>query len=126
MKTLRTVGLAVLLAACSGCGETPTWKTAAERESQRQGRGLQGRGELRMVHEYLDLDENGLFDTHIVVYETGNGKRTIDSIDVHPRIVSASGDTYFEHELSREDIESLPLVGDERRFLSKNLYHQLK
>ena len=60
----------------------------------------------KLIHEYLDLDENRTYETHRAVFETGSKREVVYG---------------FQNigEWSRDNIENLPLIGDERRFIPK-------
>tara|TARA_Y100000034_G_C6808345_1_gene363145 strand:- start:486 stop:821 length:336 start_codon:yes stop_codon:yes gene_type:complete len=60
--------------------------------------------ETRLIHEYIELNGDKRYDVHRVIFEKSGGRRT-DSLDFH------------KGGITRELIESSPLVGDERRFL---------
>lgn len=58
------------------------------------------------MHEYFDINRNNKYELHRVVFERDGDKEVYG--------VSWYGDK----ELSRKEIENLPLIGDERRFIT--------
>lgn len=79
---------ATLITLLSGCGEA-----------------LKVEEPTRVIHEYLDLNENGKYEFHRVVFEKGNEREIYAT-------------SYFDsREFTKEELKRIPWQGYEQRFL---------